>query len=80
MFRFTYFSLFLVFFSSCSILSDSRNPGSAIKGINLKEAQKIQKENKKKYTNSYNFKMQQEVERRQKEELRKSKFAHKNKG
>jgi hypothetical protein len=78
MFRIAYLWLFLVFFSSCSLLKGSGNSGSAIKGINIKDAQKIHKENQKKYTNSYHFKMQQEVERRHKEELRRSKFAHKN--
>jgi hypothetical protein len=62
------------------MLSGGKNSsGSAIKGINLKEAEKIQKENKKKYTNSYNYKMQQEVERRHKDEMRRSKYVHKSK-
>jgi hypothetical protein len=62
------------------MLSVSRNSSSsAIQGINIKEAEKIHKENKKKYTNSYNYKMQLEVEKRQKDEMRRSKFVHKNK-
>jgi hypothetical protein len=80
MVKFGYLWLFLVFFSSCSLLNGNKNSsGSAIRGINLKEAQKIQKENNKKYTNSYNYKMQKEVEKRHKDELKRSKFVHKQK-
>ncbi|HXA02047.1 MAG TPA: hypothetical protein VNW99_08665 [Cytophagaceae bacterium] len=80
MFKIVYLEILLVFFSSCSMLHSSRNSsGSVIKGVNVKEAQKIQKENYKNYTNSYNYKMQQEVDRRHKDELRRSKFVHKNK-
>jgi hypothetical protein len=76
MVRLSFLVLFLIFISSCS---GRKNSGSAIQRMNLKEAQKIQKENYKNYTNSYNYKMQLEVERRHKDELRRSKFAHKNK-
>jgi hypothetical protein len=62
------------------MLSGGRNSsGSAIQGINIKEAEKIHKENKKKYINSYHYKMQLEVEKRHKDEMRRSKFVHKNK-
>jgi outer membrane biogenesis lipoprotein LolB len=75
--------LMTIFFSvllySCSINSGRNTSASAAKRTNIKEAQKIQKENYKNYTNSYAYKMQQEVDRRHKEELRRSKFAHKNK-
>jgi len=80
MFKISYLNVFLIFISSCNILNSGKaKSDSPVKGLNIKEAQKIQKENYKNYTNSYHYKMQQEVDRRHKEELRRSKFAHKNK-
>jgi hypothetical protein len=80
MLKIAHLLVLLIFISSCSILNSSRTKSdSAFKGLNKKEAEEIQKENYKKYTNSYHYKMQLEVDRRHKEELRRSKFAHKSK-
>jgi hypothetical protein len=75
-----YLFVFLVLFSGCSMMNAGKNSsGSSIRGTNQKEAKKIQEDNTRKYMNSYTYKMQKEVERRHKDELRRSKVVHKSK-
>jgi hypothetical protein len=71
------FLIFCLSLNACSV--SKHHSDSAFNGLSVKKAQKIQKENYKNYTNSYNYKMHQEVEKRQKGGLHPSKYKRKSK-